>query len=78
MSTWLAAVLAVAAVSATYLLCVRPMWRGNAACGMAAGVDQRDAELDRQIAELREELRLLRTEYDTTEVPDDASHHPGL
>jgi len=78
MSIWLAAVLAIAAVSATYIFCVRPMWHGHAQCGIAAGVDQRDAELDRQIAELREELRILRAEPNTTEVLDDATHHPGL
>ena len=78
MSTWLAAVLAIAAVSATYLFCLRPMWHGQAQCGIAADVDQRDAEMDRQITELRAELRILRAEPNTTEVLDDASHHPGL
>ena len=57
MSTWIAAVIAVAAITVTYFSCVRPMLRGRSQCGPA-----RDPELDRQIAELRTEVRRLRTE----------------
>lgn len=61
MSTWLAALVAVAAIGATYYFCIRPMRRGGH-CGMGAGECQSDTERDREIAELREELRILRAE----------------
>lgn len=61
MSTWLALLVAVAAIAATYFFCVRPMPRGK--CGMAMEEDDRRAvERSRAIAELREELRILRAE----------------
>jgi hypothetical protein len=59
MSTWVAALVAVAAITVTYFTCVRPMLRGQRHCGPAT--DQ-DPELSRQIAELRAEVRKLRTE----------------
>lgn len=42
--------------TAVYVFCLRPMRRGR--CGVTAS--RQDAELDRQIAELRDELRILR------------------
>lgn len=61
MPTWMAALIAIAAITATYYFCIRPMRRGE--CGMAAGENQ-DDERSREIAELREELRILRAEDD--------------
>ncbi|SEP53329.1 hypothetical protein [Amycolatopsis saalfeldensis] len=58
MPTWVVAVIAIAAVTATYFSCVRPMLRGRSHCGAPAGRD----DLDRQIAELREEVRVLRAQ----------------
>lgn len=57
MATWAVALVAVAAVALTYLMCVRPMLRGRKHCGMTSASS---AALDRQIAELREDLRVLR------------------
>ncbi|MEU0467064.1 hypothetical protein ABZ215_23945 [Amycolatopsis sp. NPDC006131] len=56
MPTWLAAVIALGALAATYFLCWRPMVRGRGRCGLAA------SDRDREIAALRQELRDLRTE----------------
>ncbi len=61
MTTALAAVIAVAAATATYLFCVRPMLRGRGHCAQHAG-PRPVAEVDRQVAELREELRILRAQ----------------
>lgn len=65
MSTWTAALVAVAAIGLTYLLCVRPMMRGRGHCGMPAGASH-DSEgagvTKREIAELREDLRILRAQ----------------
>ncbi|GAA3845310.1 hypothetical protein [Amycolatopsis tucumanensis] len=58
MSTWVAALIAVAAVTVTYFTCIRPMRRGDGHC---AGSGE-NPELDRQIAELREEVRVLRAQ----------------
>lgn len=58
MPTWLAALVALAAVTAVYFFCIRPMRRG----GCAMGTQRPDPELQRQIADLREELRVLRAE----------------
>ncbi len=60
MPTWMAALIAIAAITATYYFCIRPMRRGE--CGTAAGQNQPDEARDREIAELREELRILRAE----------------
>lgn len=69
MSTVLAAGIAVAAITATYFFCVRPHLRvhgchasgaqktANTATGGAPASEQ-----DRQIAQLREELRMLRAQ----------------
>ncbi|MGH3431280.1 MAG: hypothetical protein ACRDQB_00430, partial [Thermocrispum sp.] len=48
----------------TYFFCIRPMRRGECATGVASG--GQDAERAREIAELREEIRILRAE-DTLE-----------
>lgn len=54
MSTWLAALVAVAAVILVYVLCVRPMRRG------AAGGCGERVSTAAQLAELRAELNGLR------------------
>lgn len=59
MPTWMAALIAIAAITATYYFCIRPMRRGER--GMGAGENQNE-ERGREIAELREELRILRAE----------------
>jgi hypothetical protein len=58
MSVWLAALIAVGAVAATYFFCIRPMRSG----GCAIGAARQDPELARQVADLREEVRVLRAE----------------
>ena len=55
MSTWVAALVAAAAITLTYLFCVRPMMRGRAADSPAE---------DPEIAQLREELRVLRAQHE--------------
>lgn len=58
MTTWFAALIALAAVTVTYFSCVRPMRRSQGQChGGPAGT-----EFDRQIAALREEVRVLRAQ----------------
>ena len=59
MSTLLAALTAVAAMTATYFFCVRPMRRGSCTMGGTSGTD---SEIDRQLTELEDELRALRTQ----------------
>lgn len=59
MSTWFAVLVAVAAIAVTYFSCVRPMLRGG---GHRAGTGDGSSELDRQVAELREEVRILRAQ----------------
>ncbi|MGH3985595.1 MAG: hypothetical protein ACRDST_23665 [Pseudonocardiaceae bacterium] len=61
MSAWFAALIAVAAVTVTYLSCVRPILRGRGHCGMARGSEP-ESDINSQIAELREELRVLRAQ----------------
>jgi hypothetical protein len=73
MPTWLTAVVAVAAIGAVYFFCMRPMRRGN--CAMTGGSAQ-DPELARQIADLREELRVLRAE-DALESGQVRTDRPG-
>ncbi len=53
MSTWVAALAAAAAITLTYLFCVRPMMHGR---GRAAASPAEDPE----IAQLRAQLRALR------------------
>ena len=59
MSTWIAPFVAVAAIAATYFFCVRPAMRGRCAMTRTAS---RDVATDREVAELREELRMLRAQ----------------
>lgn len=68
MSIWIAALVAVAAIAATYFFCVRPGMRGRCAMNGAAS---HDLATDRQVAELREELRVLRAQdsLDSGRVP---------
>ena len=59
MDTVFLALVAAAALAATWFFCLRPMRRGRCAMtGRAAG----DPELSRQIAELQEEIRMLRAQ----------------
>jgi transposase-like protein len=84
MATWLAALIAVAAITTTYFFCVRPMLRGR---GRGRGRGHRattensaqDTELDRQVAELREELRALRAQdaLDSGRVPSSKPTPPA-
>jgi len=50
---WLPASVAAAAVTLTYVFCVRPMRRGH--CGMGTSARQR-RDLDRELAQVRAEL----------------------
>jgi hypothetical protein len=59
MSTWVAAAIAVAAILSTYFFCVRPAMRGRCATSVSPGPG---AENERQLAELREEVRVLRAQ----------------
>lgn len=61
MPVWIAAVIALAAVAATYVSCIRPHLRGSG-CGMAGSDAEQSTDTARQIAELREELRVLRAQ----------------
>jgi len=61
MSTWLAALIAVAAITVTYFSCVRPHLRGRGQSATSGGSTP-GAEVNRQVAELREELRVLRAQ----------------
>ncbi len=69
MPTWFAAVIAVAAIAATYFCCVRPALRGR--CAMTAATQGPDTEADRELAELREQVRVLRAQdaLDSGRVP---------
>ncbi len=76
MSTWLAAAIALGAVASTYYFCIRPHLRGQG-CGSGRSGSAHDAELDRQLGELREELRMERAQdrLDSGQVPS-RSHTP--
>ena len=60
MSTWVAALVAAAAITLTYVFCVRPMMRGRASDSRAE---------DPEIAGLREELRVLRAQQEQPPKP---------
>ena len=63
-STWIAALIAAAAIATTYLFCVRPALRGgqsgNSASHHTGANSDAENESCRQLAELRQELRELR------------------
>jgi hypothetical protein len=67
MDTVFLALVAAAALAATWFFCLRPMRRGRCAMTRRAG----DPELSRQIAELQEEIRMLRAQdaIATTQAP---------
>ncbi|MBB5161733.1 hypothetical protein HNP02_001670 [Mycobacterium sp. AZCC_0083] len=69
MPTWLAGLVAVAAITVTYFFCVRPHLRGRGCT--ATGGTAHGGQVDRQIAELREELRAMRARdyVDSGRVP---------
>jgi len=71
MSVWIAGLIALAAITATYFSCVRRHLRNRVGCGVAGDAARNDAELDRQVAEMREDLRLLRAQdtLDSGRVP---------
>ena len=86
MSTWIAAAIAVAAIVATYFSCVRPMLRGRCASSGTLGqntgaqnAETSNPEFDRQVAELREELRMLRAQdaLDGGRVPNTKMSPPS-
>ena len=60
MSIWLAGLLALAAITITYFSCVRPHLRQRG--GETTPGPEPDPALDRQVAELREELHGLRAQ----------------
>ena len=62
MSTWVAALVAAAAITLTYVFCVRPMMHGR---GRATTSRAEDPE----IAQLRDELRVLRAQRDQPPQP---------
>ncbi|WP_139320725.1 hypothetical protein [Saccharomonospora sp. CUA-673] len=74
MSTLVAALVAVGVVVPVYFFCLRPMTRGH--CGMMGS--RQDVELDREIAGLSEELRILRAQgsQDRAEKPTNRSTPP--
>lgn len=78
MASWLAALLAVAAITATYFLCVRPLLRERGH-RVTTGNSAQNTELDRQVAELREELRALRAQdaLDSGRVPSSKPTPPA-
>lgn len=70
MSVWIALLIAVAAVSTTYVCCIRPLRRGRCtpsssmarrALGSGCGSMQR-TETGHQLAELLEDVRILRAQ----------------
>ena len=62
MSTWVAALVAAAAITLTYVFCVRPMLRGRAA----------DSHAEDPEIVLREELRVLRAQQKQPPQPSRA------
>jgi hypothetical protein len=84
MTSWLPPLIAAAAIAATYLFCIRPHLRGRS-CGMNTATNagsteagSADAEVARQVAELREELRVLRAQdaLETGRVPGGKPNPP--
>lgn len=60
MSALLAALLAGAGGAVTYVFCIRPMRHSHGHA--VTGESGRDPDLNRQIADLREEIRVLRAQ----------------
>ncbi len=60
MTTLTAGIIAAATIAAVYFFCIRPMRRGNRTSSNDDNAG--DAQLDRQVAALREELRVLRAQ----------------
>jgi hypothetical protein len=77
MSTWLAAAIAAGAIIATYLSCVRPHLRARAR--HAPPTSSAQTELDRQLTDLRDELRMLRAQdqVDTRRMSGGGQASPG-
>ncbi len=75
MSIWVVGLVAVAALTATYLFRVRSILRSGEHCGMP-GATGLDAELGQQVAALREELRVLRAQ-DALDRPRAPSRRPA-
>lgn len=59
MSTWFAALVAMAVVSTTYFLCLRPAMQRQR-CGRERGGSAADSETERELAQLREAVRMMR------------------
>jgi hypothetical protein len=78
MSNWAAALIVLVAFAVTYVACVRPMLRGRGHCAVTGSAGQ-EAGLDGQIAELREELRVLRAQdsLDSGQVPSSTPSPTG-
>ena len=74
MTTWLPPVITAAAITATYILCIRPHQRGRGRTARSSS----EVGLDRQLAALREELRVLRAQdaLDAGQVPTRAPNPP--
>jgi hypothetical protein len=65
MSTWVGALVAAAAIGLTYVFCVRPMMRVHSGCTMhqsAPGPLGDRSVREREIAQVRDELRVLRAQ----------------
>jgi hypothetical protein len=60
MSTWLSAAVALAPIALTYFICVRPHPQGRTRPVQSHSEKQ---AVDRQLADLRDELRALRTHH---------------
>ena len=72
---WLPASVAAAAVTLTYVFCVRPMWRGH--CGMGSSARQR-RDLDRELAQVRAELdRALAEQVSDKRASEAAAQEPS-
>ena len=63
MSTWVAALIAAAAITVTYLMCIRPMMRGGSGCAMpgcGTSTASEEKETALELAALQDEVRILR------------------
>jgi hypothetical protein len=72
---WLPASVAAAAVTLTYVFCVRPMRRAH--CGMGSSARQR-RDLDRELAQVRAELdRALAEQVSDKRASEAAAQEPS-